>query len=83
MLRSCIKTSQVNDDPNSIFFKCKMCDFASARKIDLRNHMKTSHYWCFICFSTFTSQDKLKDHFFKVHSKKEGDLELVLGKAPR
>lgn len=71
------------EDSSSRFFKCKMCDFAAARKISLRDHKKTSHNWCFICFSTFTSQDDLKDHFYKEHSKNEGDLVLVLGKAPR
>ena len=64
-------------------FKCKMCDFASACKSDLKNHKKTIHNWCFICFSSFVSQDKLKDHFVKAHSEKEGDLDLALGKAPR
>ena len=76
------KKSQVYEDSSSRF-KCKMCDFAAARKISLRDHKKTSHNWCFICFSTFTSQDGLKDHFYKEHSKNEGDMELVPGKAPR
>ena len=77
------RKSQLYAESSSIFFKCKMCDFAAARKTNLRNHKKTSHNWCFICFSTFTSQDDLKDHFYKVHSKNEEDLELALGKAPR
>ena len=63
-------------------FKCRMCDFASARKTDLKNHKKTIHHWCFICFSSYTSQENLKNHFFNDHSKKQEDLELALGKAP-
>ena len=39
-------------------FKCKMCDFASESKSDLKNHKKTSHNWCFLCFSSFMCQEK-------------------------
>ena len=63
-------------------FKCKMCDFASARKADLKNHKKTIHHWCFICFSTYACQQNLKDHFSNAHSKNQEDLVLALGKAP-
>ena len=54
---------------NFLFFKCEMCDFASARKTELRNHKKQVHNWCFICFSSFVCQQNLKDHFYQVHSK--------------
>ena len=64
-------------------FKCKMCDFASESKSDLKNHKKTIHNWCFLCFSSFMCQENLKDHFLKVHSKIEAELDLALGKAPR
>ena len=50
-------------------FKCRMCDFASARKTDLKNHKKTIHHWCFICFSSYTSQENLKDQFCNDHIK--------------
>ena len=66
---------------NFLFFKRKMCDFASARKTEVRNHKKQVHNWCFICYSSFVCQENLKDHFYQVHS--ENDLELVIGKAPR
>ena len=62
-----------------LVFKCKLCDFASARKTGLRNHKKQIHNWCFLCFSSFTCQEKLKDHFYQVHSE---DRDLVTGKAP-
>ena len=68
---------------NLLAFKCKMCDFASARKTELKNHKKTIHHWCFICFSSYTCQQNLKDHFLDAHSKNPEDLELALGEAPR
>ena len=68
---------------NSMVFKCKVCDFASARKTDLKNHKKTIHHWCFICFSSYTCKENLKDHFTNAHSKNLEDLDLALGKAPR
>ena len=64
-------------------FKCRMCDFASARKTDLKNHKKTIHHWCFICFSSYTSEDNLKNHFTNNHSNNKEDLVLALGEAPR
>ena len=63
-------------------FKCRMCDFASARKTELKNHKKTIHHWCFICFSSYTSQENLVNHFTNFHSTKQEDLDLALGKAP-
>ena len=69
-------------DSNPLCFKCKMCDFAFARKSELRNHKKRIHNWCFICFSSFLCQENLKDHFIQLHSENEADLDLVVGKAP-
>ena len=50
-----ISVSDIIEDTltECLAFKCKMCDFASARKADLKNHKKTIHHWCFICFSTY------------------------------
>ena len=40
---------------NIDIFKCSICDFASARKSDLKDHKTTIHNWCFICFSSYTN----------------------------
>ena len=55
---------------NIDIFKCSICDFASARKSDLKDHKTTIHNWCFICFSSYTNQEYLKKHFKRAHSKK-------------
>ena len=67
---------------NEELVKCKICDFASARKSDLKDHKTTIHNWCFICFSSFNSRQHLKNHFKRAHSKTLGCLELILGEAP-
>ena len=85
IIKETIETAKICEpivEDNSLFFKCKQCDFASARKTNLRNHKKQIHNWCFICFSSFTSQDNLKDHFYQAHSENKADLDLVTGKAP-
>ena len=64
-------------------YKCKICDYATKRKGYFNDHKTTSHNWCFICYSSYTSQDDLKKHFKKSHSKALGCLEIKLGKAPR
>ena len=63
--------------------KCNICDFASARKSEISDHKTTIHSWCYICFSSYTSQEHLMNHFRRAHSKKIGCLELILGAAPR
>ena len=75
--------TDVSEDIAKLAFKCRMCDFASARKTNLKNHKKTIHHWCFICFSSYSSQENLKNHFLNAHSNKQEDLELALGEAPR
>ena len=45
---------------NKDIFKCSICDFASARKNDLKDHKTRIHNWCFICFSSYTNQYHLK-----------------------
>ena len=82
IIEETIETAKICEpivEDNSLFFKCKQCDFASARKSNLRNHKKQIHNWCFICFSSFTSQHNLKD---QAHSENKADLDLVTGKAP-
>ena len=64
-------------------YKCKICDYATKRKGYFNDHKTTSHNWCFICYSSYTSQDDLKKHFKKSHSKALGCLEGKIGKAPR
>ena len=64
-------------------FKCKICDYATKRKGYFNDHKTTSHNWCFICYSTYTCQDDLKNHFKKCHCKALGCLEGKIGKAPR
>ena len=49
--------------------KCERCDFACDRNQDLSAHKETSHNWCTICFSSFTSQGKLRKHRKKMHKK--------------
>ena len=56
---------------------------STSSDFDLNNHKKTIHHWCFICFSSHTCEDNLKDHFTNAHSKNLEDLDLALGKAPR
>ena len=63
--------------------QCNRCDFASARKREISDHKTTIHSWCYICFSSYTSQEHLMNHFRRAHSKKIGCLELILGAAPR
>ena len=79
LVKASLQLGNVNKD----IFKCSICDFASARKNDLKDHKTTIHKWCFICFSSYMNQDHLKKHFKRAHSKKIGCLELILGEAPR
>ena len=46
-------------------FKCKMCDFASESKSDLKNHKKTIHNWCFLCFFELYVSRKFKGPLLK------------------
>ena len=67
--------------PFNIFdFKCRMSNFASARKTDLKNQNQN---WCFICFSGYTSGDNLNNYFSSAHSKNQKDLDLALVEASR
>ena len=68
---------------SSNILRCKKCDYATKRKGYFNDHKTTSHNWCFICYSSYTSQDDLKKHFKKSHSKALGCLEGKIGKAHR
>ena len=59
--------SQVNNSGKMI--KCEVCDFRSARKSDVMDHKTETHNWCHICFSSFVTQDRLKEHLRKKHNK--------------
>jgi hypothetical protein len=48
-------------------FKCEQCDFKAARKFDLENHKEEKHNWCSFCFSTYKTQEILKDHIITKH----------------
>ena len=61
-------TFSSHSQPNNTTFKCEKCDFEAERKSDIMNHKKEYHNWCLICFSTFSSQDKLKEHNLKNHN---------------
>ena len=49
-------------------FKCNKCDLESATKPDLVKHKTETHNWCIFCFSSFNSQDKLKEHIITNHT---------------
>ena len=82
--RLCDKNTEATDDnselektevkSNSIHeqiagsFPCKICDVAAKSRQELANHKISIHNWCNKCFSTFDSQDKLKNHSTK-HTK--------------
>ena len=51
-------------------FKCKMCDFTSSSKIIINDHKEEIHNWCSTCFSSFSSQENLKNHTKTKHSEK-------------
>lgn len=56
-----------SQEDNTLKFKCNKCDFESATKPDLVKHKTEIHNWCIHCFSSFDSQDKLKEHIFVNH----------------
>ena len=60
--------SQENNTPCGILFKCEKCDYATTTKANIVNHKKETHNWCRFCFSSFNSQDQLKDHILKNHT---------------
>ena len=51
-------------------FKCKQCNFEAARKEIMKQHKLDIHNWCSVCFSTFTTKEKLTLHIGKMHTKK-------------
>ena len=65
-----LNPSQDDKLPNGKLLKCKLCDFASARKICMNDHKETNHNWCSTCYSSFSSQDNLKKHVKSKHSEK-------------
>ena len=48
--------------------KCGMCDFRCMTKCDIRDHKERTHNWCYICYSSFDNQTKLKNHNNATHS---------------
>ena len=49
--------SQVDNLVSTTLFKCEMCDFASASKIDMNDHKESYHNLCSSCFSSFDNQE--------------------------
>ena len=60
--------SQIDNTFSREDFMCEKCDFHSKRKQDLVKHKSETHNWCMLCFSSFNSQDKLKDHILTNHT---------------
>jgi hypothetical protein len=78
-----VKPFSRNDIPSDEMIQCEMCDFASARKTELKNHKMLSHNWCHICFSSFVFRDSLKNHIPKKHSNNGRLSGPQTGEAPR
>ena len=62
--------SQVDKNFHEEFFKCEICDFASARKDTIVNHKELLHNWCPQCYSSFNNQMKLRSHIRNIHCDK-------------
>jgi hypothetical protein len=51
-------------------FKCEICDLTSSSKISINDHKEETHNWCSTCFSSFSSQENLKNHTKTKHNEK-------------
>ena len=58
--------------------KCEMCDLKLKNTTDLREHKTEVHNWCYMCYSTFESQQKLTSHNNMVHSENNVALNLTM-----
>jgi uncharacterized Zn-finger protein len=63
-----LNPSQADMISNEKVFKCLQCDFETTTKGDIVEHKRESHNWCSFCFSTFSSQEILKDHVDANHT---------------
>ena len=61
--------SQADNTLSGKIIICEKCDFQATTKSDLVNHKSEAHNWCLLCYSSFNSQDKLKDHIHTNHTK--------------
>ena len=52
-------------------FKCLQCDFKTETKVDIVEHKRESHNCCAFCFSTFNSQEILKEHVDNINTDKK------------
>ena len=59
--------SQVDKNTLETNIKCEKGDFETNRKSIMIKHKKETHNWCPLCFSSFTSQEKLKKQDMKIH----------------
>ena len=50
-------------------FVCKTCNVKANSKHELMTHKVSIHNWCTKCYSTFDSEDKLKNHVSTKHKK--------------
>ena len=60
--------SQLEDEPDEELIKCDKCDYRTGQNIYLLNHKEEIHNWCVFCFTTFTTQEKLKNHTETKHN---------------
>ena len=60
--------SQLEDESDEELIKCDKCDYRTGQNIYLLNHKEEIHNWCVFCFTTFTTQEKLKNHTETKHN---------------
>ena len=59
--------TQIEVPSCELMFKCENCEYRASRKSEVNSHKTACHNWCSLCFSTFNSKEKLKDHINKNH----------------
>ena len=65
-----LNPSQHDKPVGAKLFKCEICDFTSSSKISINDHKEETHNWCSTCFSSFSSQENLKNHTKTKHNEK-------------
>jgi hypothetical protein len=62
--------SQIDKLSSDKMLKCEICDFTSSSQNFIVDHKEAIHNWCPTCYSSFKSQEKLKNHIKKKHTGK-------------